>query len=176
MTDRILNGSDLLRVLLDEDRLRVLGLLSLAPRSVTEVAEATGMRTGDARHHLRALRRAGLVVNESTNQNSLYAFDVAGIQALKREFFAGPTEDLSDDEKTLYAFVREGKIQSIPVKAAKLQVVLNWLVELFETERRYPEAEVNAVINQVHEDHATLRRLLVDYRLMERAGGVYWRV
>ena len=47
---------------------------------------------------------------------------------------------------------------------------------LFETERRYPEAEVNAVINQVHEDHATLRRLLVDYRLMERAGGVYWRV
>jgi hypothetical protein len=67
-------------------------------------------------------------------------------------------------------------ILSIPIKAAKLQVVLDWLVELFEPERRYPEAEVNAVINQVHEDHATLRRLLVDYRLMDRAGGVYWRL
>lgn len=176
MADRILNGSDLLRVLLDEERLQVLGLLSLAPRSVTELAEATGMRTADARHHLRSLRRAGLVVNESTNQNSQYAFDMAGIQALKREFFATAEENLSDDEKTLHAFVRDGKLQSIPTKAAKLYVVLDWLVELFEAERRYPEAEVNAIINQVHEDHATLRRLLVDYRLMERAGGFYWRV
>jgi hypothetical protein len=176
MADRTLNGSDLLRVLLDEDRLRVLGLLSLSPRSVTELAEATGMRTGDVRHHLRSLRQADLVVNKSTNQNSLYSFHVDGVQALKRDFFATPAENLSDDEKTLQAFVRDGKLQSIPVKAAKLQVVLDWLVELFEMERRYPEAEVNAVINQVHEDHATLRRLLVDYRLMDRAGGVYWRI
>ncbi|RLT41437.1 MAG: DUF2087 domain-containing protein [Chloroflexi bacterium] len=176
MADRTLNGTDLLRVLLDEERLRVLGLLSLAPRSVTELAEATGMRTGDVRHHLRSLRRAGLVVNESTDQNSRYSFDVEGIQALKRAFFSSPTEALSDDEKTLHAFVRDGKLIAIPVKAAKLQLVLAWLVELFDPERRYPEAEVNAVINQVHEDHATLRRLLVDYRLMERAGGVYWRV
>jgi biotin operon repressor len=176
MGEKILNGTDILRVLLDEDRLRVLGLLSLAPRSVTELAEAAGLRTGDVRHHLRSLRRAGLVINESTNQNSLYSFDVDGIQALKREFFAGPTENLSDDEKTLQAFVRDGKLVSIPVKAAKLQIVLGWLVELFEPECRYPEAEVNAVINQVHEDHATLRRLLVDYGLMERAGGIYWRV
>ena len=49
MTDRTLNGTDLLRVLLDEERLQVLGLLSLAPRSVTELAEATGMGTGDVR-------------------------------------------------------------------------------------------------------------------------------
>ena len=176
MTDQTFNGTDLLRVLLDEERLQVLGLLSLAPRSVTELAQATGMGTADVRHHLRALRLAGLVANESTNQNSPYSFDVAGIQALKREFFAGPTENLSDDEKTLHAFVRDGKLVSIPTKASKLPPVLDWLVELFEAGRRYPEAEVNAVINQVHEDHATLRRLLVDYRLMERAGGVYWRV
>ncbi|MBI3960274.1 MAG: DUF2087 domain-containing protein [Chloroflexi bacterium] len=176
MTDRTLNGTDLLRVLLDEERLRVLGLLSLAPRSVTELAEGTGMRTGDVRHHLRSLRRAGLVANESTQQNSLYSFDVSGIQALKREFFAAPVESLSDDEKTLQAFVRDGKLVSIPTKTAKLQIVLAWLVERFEPDRRYPEAEVNAIIHQVHEDHASLRRLLVDYRLMERAGGVYWRV
>ena len=68
------------------------------------------------------------------------------------------------------------KLQSILTKSAKMQVVVDWLVALFEPDRRYSEAEVNAVINQVHEDHATLRRLLVDYRLMERAGGIYWRV
>ena len=72
--------------------------------------------------------------------------------------------------------MKDSKLVSIPVKAAKLQLVLAWLVELFEAERRYPKAEINAVIHQVHEDHATLRRLLVDYRLIERAGGVYWRV
>lgn len=176
MAERTLNGTDLLRVLLDEERLRVLGLLSLSPRSVTELAEATGMRSGDVRHHLRALRRVGLVTNESTHQNSLYSFDVDGTQALKREFFAAPSADLSDDEKVLQAFVKDGKLLSIPVKAAKLQLVLAWLVELFEADRRYPEAEVNAILNQVHEDHATLRRLLVDHGLMDRAGGVYWRL
>jgi len=176
MAEQTLNGTDLLRVLLDEERLRVLGLLSLAPRSVTELAEATGMRTGDVRHHLRSLRRVGLVRNESTDQNSRYSFDPEGIQALKRDFFAGPAENLSDDEKTLQAFVKDGRLISIPVKVAKLQLVLAWLVELFEADRRYPEAEVNAIINQVHEDHAALRRLLVDHGLMERAGGIYWRV
>jgi hypothetical protein len=176
MTERTLNGTDLLRVLLDDERLRVLGLLSLAPRSVTELAEATGMRTGDVRHHLRSLRRVGLVVNESTDQNSRYSFDPDGIQALKREFFSEPAEILSDDEKTLQVFVKDGKLISLPVKAAKLQLVLAWLVELFEPDRRYPEAEVNVVINQVHDDHAALRRLLVDHGLMTRAGGVYWRM
>ena len=91
----------------------MLGLLSLAPRSVTELADATRMRTGDVRHHPRSLRRVGLVVNQSTQQNSHYSFDVDGIQALKREFFAGPTETLSNEEKTLQAFVQDGKLQSI---------------------------------------------------------------
>ena len=54
--------------------------------------------------------------------------------------------------------------------------MLDCLVEDFEPDRDYPEAEVNRVLVDAHDDVATLRRELVAERLLVRAGGVYRRV
>jgi len=48
-------------------------------------------------------------------------------------------------------------------------------IERFETGRRYPEKEVNAIISRHHPDFATLRRELIGARLMRRESGIYWR-
>ena len=48
---------------------------------------------------------------------------------------------------------------------------MKWLVD-----ERYPEAEVNALLQRVHPDTAALRRYLVDEGFMARADGVYWRI
>lgn len=42
MAARTLNGTDILRMLLDEERLRILGLLSVALRRVTKLADSAG--------------------------------------------------------------------------------------------------------------------------------------
>ena len=55
------------------------------------------------------------------------------------------------------------------------QIVLKWLAEQFEHERRYREAEVNELLLTRHWDCATLRRELIGYGMMERESGVYWR-
>lgn len=82
-----------------------------------------------------------------------------------------------DSEKVIRNFITpEGRLKQIPVKQPKLKIVLAHLAEQFEPGRRYPEAEVNEVLKRFHEDFCTLRRNLVDYRLLERAGGEYWRV
>jgi hypothetical protein len=39
----------------------------------------------------------------------------------------------------------------------------------------YPERQVNAILQEVDPDYATLRRYLVDAGLMQRDQGVYWR-
>ena len=45
----------------------------------------------------------------------------------------------------------------------------------FEPGRKSAEREVDAVLKEIHDDHAALRRYLVDDGFMTREAGVYWR-
>jgi hypothetical protein len=80
------------------------------------------------------------------------------------------------DQEVLANFVdAKQRLIDIPAQHRKRLVVLRWLVEDFQPGRRYREAEVNRIIGRRHPDFATIRRLLVDEELMQRARGVYWR-
>ncbi|WP_193610641.1 DUF2087 domain-containing protein [Nocardioides lijunqiniae] len=80
------------------------------------------------------------------------------------------------DSRVLANFLdADGRLRTIPSKQAKLRVVLDHLAQSFEIGRRYPEAEVNEVLNRFHPDHAALRRYLVEGDFLTREGGVYWR-
>jgi hypothetical protein len=79
------------------------------------------------------------------------------------------------DAKILRAFVKDGRLTSIPTKHGKRQAVLNWLAQEFEPGRRYSEAMVNLILGQRHADTAALRRYLVDDGYLDRANGEYWR-
>ena len=84
---------------------------------------------------------------------------------------------LTDDEKVLRSFIRDGRLVTIPARAQKRVVILRYLVErCFTEDRAYPEAEVNQRLALWHSDVAALRRYLVDAGLMTRAGGEYRRV
>lgn len=57
----------------------------------------------------------------------------------------------------------------------KLMLVLDYIASMFEPGHYYSEREVNAVIHRVNDDHATLRRYLVDRGFLLREKGRYWR-
>lgn len=81
-----------------------------------------------------------------------------------------------NDERVLRAFLTDdGRLHTIPSKRAKLLVVLDHLAQAFEPGRRYPEAEVNEMLQRFHPDHAALRRYLVENLFLTREDGVYWR-
>lgn len=79
------------------------------------------------------------------------------------------------DDEVLARFVRDGRLVVVPTKRAKLRVVLGHLAHEFEPGVRYAEREVVDVLSGYHEDHAMLRRALVDEGFLAREGGVYWR-
>ena len=81
----------------------------------------------------------------------------------------------ADEAKVLRAFVRDGRLTSIPSAWGKRRVVLDWLAQRFEPGRRYSEAMVNLSLGQVHPDTAALRRYLVDDGFLSRDHGEYWR-
>jgi hypothetical protein len=72
-------------------------------------------------------------------------------------------------------FVRQGRIVAMPSRPARRRLLLDCVAQAFEPGLRYPEAVVDDVLRVLCDDHATLRRYLVDEGFLSRQAGVYWR-
>ena len=85
--------------------------------------------------------------------------------------------DLSDAlPSRLRPYVRDGRISVMPAKRAARLVLLDQVAQAFEPGRRYQEQSVNEILKAVYDDHAALRRYLIDEGLLSRTpGGTYWR-
>ena len=168
--------AELWGLLADEDRLRVFAALSLGARSLVEVADRSGV---DARLAVKALKRleSGGVVRRLGNDWELRR-DVIAEQARRT---ASPPESYEEEglsaeqAAVLRAFLRDGRLTTIPAGRAKRLVVLDHLAKVFDIGVRYAEREVDALLHVFHPDHAALRRYLVDEGFLSREAGVYWR-
>jgi hypothetical protein len=89
---------------------------------------------------------------------------------------AGASSVFRDLPAPLRPFIRNGRITAMPARRATRLLLLNQVAQAFEPGRRYEEAVVDEVLKALHDDHAALRRYLVDEDLMSRSpGGTYWR-
>jgi hypothetical protein len=87
----------------------------------------------------------------------------------------GPRK-LTELEKVLRAFIRDGRLVSIPAKPSKRDLLLPWLLdEYFPEDRPYEEKEVNQRLALLYPDVSALRRYLIDAGLMTRDQGIYRR-
>jgi DNA-binding transcriptional ArsR family regulator len=179
-----------LRALADASRLRLVGLLAGRPMAVEELAAASGLSAGTVVHHLKRLEEAGLVESKPRRPYVEYALRVDRLQAVSGQLAALERADEAGaelpgpegeplpayDAKVLRAFLRNGKLVSIPAQERKRGAVLRYLMEhCFAEDRTYAEPEVNDRLAAYHEDVAALRRHLVSAGLMTRAGGEYRR-
>lgn len=69
----------------------------------------------------------------------------------------------------------DGRIVALPAKRSKRLVLLDHVARAFEIGVRYPERDVDAVLRAFYDDHASLRRYLVDEGFLTRDHGIYWR-
>lgn len=169
---------DLLRLLLDTDRLRLLGDVVLDARTSAELADRHDLAGRDVLRLLAPLVQAGLV----TATDGRYQLDPAAWHEVARTLpRAAPASSrvsfgmTSDEAEVLARFFRGDRLIELPATRAKRLVVLERLALEFEPGIRYAEAEVNERLRRFHDDHATLRRALVDEGLLDRAAGEYWR-
>lgn len=173
-----------LKLLANESRLKLLGLLADRERSVGELAEILGLREPTVSHHLARLSRGGLVSMRPEGTVHFYRLERAALQRLGRDLFtaerivsfAAHDDATAWERKVLDTYFEGERLTKIPDTRKKRDVVLRWLATRFEPGRRYDEREVNEVIGRHHPDFATLRRELVGAKLMERERGVYRRV
>ena len=71
-----------------------------------------------------------------------------------------------------------GRVAVIPRKDIYRQALLRYATSRFEENRTYTEQEVTFILLDIVDDHAWLRRMLVDLEYLERSddGRVYRRV
>lgn len=83
---------------------------------------------------------------------------------------------LADPPDQLRAFIRAGKITSMPAKRTRRRLLLDQVAQAFQPGRRYSEAVIDETLKKLSDDHCALRRYLVDETFMSRtAAGTYWR-
>ncbi len=167
------------RALSNVDRLKIAGAVGLEALSLEQVAEKFGMRSADAYNHLANLVHHGLVKTDG----KLYALDKAALEALSRRVLANshPKPALEDfegeafDKKVLSDFLTpEGRLKALPTQNKKLMVILRYALNNFKPGEKYTEKQVNEILRGLFDDTASLRRYLVDNKMLERDKGIYW--
>ena len=173
---RGVDAATIVGLLADRTRLRVVAALALGAGTIEEVSEAAGLPLKDVALAARRLARAGLVHRDG-HALALHTerFGAAARVAAEAAPAPAPLSDDPAEDAVLSAFVRDGRLVSIPAQHSKRRMVLEHLVRVFEPGVRYPEREVNALLAVWHADVAALRRYLVDDGLLTREAGVYWR-
>jgi hypothetical protein len=172
------------KVLGNESRLKILGLLANDERTVGELANLLDVKEPTISHHLAMMKDLGLVDMRAEGTERIYRLENRFLETMSKDVFSqGNLAALVDDpaenaweRKVLQTFVENGRITAIPTRYKKRQVILNWLVEKFERDRRYSEAELSEMLQAYHPDYAALRRYFIETGLMAREKGVYWRI
>jgi hypothetical protein len=87
-----------------------------------------------------------------------------------------PGSDAAFTDRVIRAFIRDGRLVSIPAREKRRGVIYRYLCDrVFTEDRIYPEREVNQRLALFHPDVATIRRGMVDAGLVNRTGGDYRR-
>jgi ArsR family transcriptional regulator len=164
-------------------RLLILNLVKMKPRHGEELAAILLLNPGTISHHLSKLSDAGLLASKKDQYYQVYSLagdvldrTIGDVALMPQSGLSTRVEEDAYRDKVLRTFFQRGRLTGIPAQLKKRQIVIERLAEEFEPDRDYAEREVNPVLVEFHDDVATLRRGLIEHKLMERDHGIYRRV
>jgi DNA-binding transcriptional ArsR family regulator len=175
------------KALADANRLKILGLLAREPYSVEQLAEILQLRPSTVSHHLSRLSEVGLVSASAESYYNIYHLETEALEEKARRLLAEETlpaiaADIDTDaydRKVLKNFTTpDGRLKAFPAQRKKMEAILRYVLKAFQPGKRYSEKEVNEMLSNYFEDYTTLRRELVEYKMLARegGGGEYWLV
>ncbi len=172
------------KVLADENRLKLLGILANSEQGVEELAAKLQLKAPTVSHHLAKLKELDLVGMRPEGNTHIYWLNAEALRTISKgllssEKMATLVDDVQGDaweRKVLKDFFEGVRLKEIPASRKKRSVILKWLANQFEHGVLYSEAQVNEIIERHHEDTASLRREMIGEKLMQRENGIYWRM
>ena len=175
MSNELDDRVHLLKTIADATRLRILGLLADRPHSGRELADALGLSAATVSHHMHRLEGVGIVTATPDATRRVYTLNDGLLSHVRGSSPAAALSGIedADHQRTVRIFFDGPRLRQIPAKRKARVSVLLELLRRFEAGRDYSEPEVNAILREAHDDYATLRRELIDYRYLTRSEGTY---
>jgi hypothetical protein len=142
------------------------------------------LRPSTVSHHLSKLSEAGLVSGRTESYYNIYELESETLRGIAQSLLsnealpavAAMVDTNAYNRKVLDDFLLpDGSLKSIPAQRKKLEAVLLHINRDIEPGVRYTEKQINEILSHYHQDTATLRRELIGYRILSRAGGEYWK-
>lgn len=187
MDDKVTELLNFFKALADANRLKIVGVLAQGEYSVEQMAEMLDLRPSTVSHHLSKLAKANLVSARSESYYNIYRLETATLEAMSQRLLASDTLPAVTAEVDLDAYDRkvinnfcdkQGRIKQFPSQQKKFEAILRYVVRDFQPGERYTEKQTNAILARYSEDVASLRRGLIETKMMARAddGSLYWLI
>lgn len=178
----ITENIEIMKSLAEASRLQVLNSLIDKPQYVEELAQRMNLAVSTVSFHLKKLEKAGLVFKTKEQYYIIYHIRDDIFNKTLRELICYENLDkyIQDErmekyrQKVLKTFFKKDKLIKLPVQWKKRMIVLDEFIKKFKPGKKYTEKEVNDVIMQSYDDYCTIRRLLIDIKIMKRENQVYW--
>lgn len=175
---------EIFKALSDNSRLRIINSLMIEPMYVELLAERLELSTSTISFHLKKLMDVDIVSSKKEQYYMVYSLNKEVLDIKLKDLIVDNRNEgelLKQREenyrkKVLDSFFKYNKLKSIPVQNKKKEIVLEKIVESFEMDRIYSEKEVNIIIADYHDDFCTIRRDLIEFKLMERNDGKYKKI
>lgn len=185
MDEKVIELLEFFKALADANRLKIVGLLAQGEYTVEQMVEMLDLRPSTVSHHLAKLSKAGLVTARSVSYYNVYRLETKVLEEMSRRLLADETlpavtadVDMDAyDRKVINTFCeKNGRIRQFPAQQKKYEAILRYVVQDFQPGTRYSEKHVNEILSRFSDDVASLRRGLIEYKLMGRegGGGEYW--
>lgn len=173
-----MTAQTLARALADDRRRQVFAAIVLGDPDAAAVAARTGLSGRDVGTAVRRLLDTGVVTDDGAGLR----VDGEWLRDLARAGApATPQPAENPRAAILRTFLRDGVLTRLPAQRGRRRVLLEHIAERsFEPGVRYPERAVDDALRAWCDageaaDHVSLRRYLIDDRLLVREHGVYWR-
>ena len=178
------------KALADESRLKIIGILANQECSVEELAVLLELKEPTISHHLTKLKQLELVRMRPEGNTHFYQLDKSVLQNVSKEaFYPEKIASLADDVnlqswemKVLNTYIGDFQnsesvqyLREIPNSSKKRLTVLKWVIGKLELGVEYPQSELDEILKGYYPDSETLRKALIDSRLMQEDNGMYWR-
>jgi hypothetical protein len=164
-------------------RILILNLIKNKPRHTEEMAAILNLQPATISHHLSLLSEAGLLTSKKDQYYQIYQLVEEPMQKTIAEMVQVPQPGMKANvevdayrQKVLKSFFQHGRLVQIPSQQKKKQVILEEIVKIFTPGEKYTEWDVNKMLVDFNEDVASLRRYLIEFKLMARDHEIYWRI
>jgi hypothetical protein len=175
--------ANLFKALGHPTRLLILNLVKIKPRHGEELADILRLNPATISHHLKLLTEADFLSSQKDQYYQTYSLKTGLLDQKLRDLVHLAQPDLASGakedayrQKVLRTFFKHGRLVQFPAQLKKRLVILEKIAEEFEPGREYPEMEVNHILLDFNDDVATLRRGMIEHKIMRREKGIYWKV